>query len=279
MRSLFPRALISRRRFSVLALCVAAVTILLPFSARADTLTLGPSQDNSIFQNNVNNSSGGGPGIFSGANGMSSPRRGLIEFNLAGSIPSNATITGVQLQLTVGQLGGNATFGRTVGLYTLVSGWGEGTAGASTTIGGTGQGAAAGTGDATWNANRYNVSTWMTPGGDFASTASASASLGTVSVGSVFTWSSAGLVSDVQNWLNNPASNNGWELINGAETTSQSLLGFYSREGQQVGGITASQLPQLTITYTVPEPATNIALLAGAGLLILRTVRQRWRRA
>ena len=236
-------------------------------SARADTVALGASQDNSVFQNNVNNSNGGGPGIFSGANGTGSPRRGLIEFNVAGSVPGNATITGVQLQLTVGQLGGNSTAGRTIGLYGLTANWGEGTVGASTAIGGTGQGTAANTGDATWNANRFNLSTWAAAGGDHAAAASANATLNTVALNSVFTWSSAGLVGDVQGWLNNPASNNGWELINAAEGTAQSLLGFYSREGQQVGGVAASQLPLLTITYTVPEPAPAAVLAGGLAAL------------
>lgn len=240
-------------------------------------MTIGASQDNSIFQNNVSNSNGGGPGIFSGANGMLSPRRGLIEFNITGSLPSNSTITGAQLQLTVGQLGGGSSTGRTIGLYTLTSGWGEGTVGASTSIGGTGQGAAANTGDATWNANHFNVSAWTTAGGDYVSTASATATLSTVSLNSVFTWSSTGLVADVQNWLNNPTSNDGWDIINAAETTSQSLIAFYSREGQQVAGVTASQLPQLTITYTVPEPPAGAALCAGAGLLMLGAFRRRRR--
>lgn len=266
-------------RASIFCLCAAASTIFLPLPSRADTLTLGASQDNSIFQNNVNNSNGGGPGIFSGASGMSSPRRGLIEFNVAGSVPSGATITAVQLQLTVGQLGGGSSTGRTISLYTLTSGWGEGTVGASTTIGGTGQGSPAGTGDATWNANRYNISNWTAAGGDYAATASATAALSTVSLNSVFTWSSLGLVTDVQNWLNNPSSNDGWILINAAETTSQSLLGFYSREGGQVSGVTASQLPQLTVTYTVPEPTTCILVLAGVGLLVTRAAQRDRKRA
>lgn len=263
----------------ILALCLFAGASLVSPSARADMITLGASQDNSIFQNNLTNSSGGGPGIFSGSNGTGSPRRGLIEFNVAGSLPANATITGVQLRLTVGQLGGGATFGRTIGLFDLNVGWGEGTAGPSASIGGTGQGAPAATGDATWSSNRYNVSTWTAPGGDFAATASASATLGTVSLNSVFTWSSAALVGDVQNWLNTPAANNGWELVNGAEGTAQSLLGFYSKEGRQVSGVTDSQLPQLIVTYTVPEPGTAALLAAGPALLALRRVRRRRREA
>ncbi len=267
-------------RTLLLALCLAAA-----FSAsRADTLTLGASQDNSIFQNNVNNSSGGGPGIFSGTNGNGSPRRGLIEFNVAGGVPAGATITAVTLQLTVGQLGGGSSMARTVDLFDLTKDWGEGTAGQSTAIGGTGQGAAAGTGDATWNANHYTVSTWATAGGDHAATASATAGLATVSLNSVFSWSSAALVTDVQGWLNNPASNDGWEIISENEATAQSLLGFYSREGTQVSGVTASQLPQLTISYNlpatgVPEPSGAVWLLAGAAALGLGAILRRRQRA
>ena len=274
----FLPSMTSPRTF-VLTLCSGAAAVFVSLPLHADTVTLGASQDNSVFQNNVNNSNGGGPGIFAGTNGNASPRRGLIEFNVAGGVPSGATITAVTLQLTVGQLGGGSTMGRTIDLFDLSRAWGEGTAGQSTAIGGTGQGATAGTDDATWSANQYNVSTWTTAGGDHAATASATTAMTTVSLNSVFSWSSTALVTDVQGWLTAPSTNNGWEVISENEATSQSLLGFYSREGMQVSGVTASQLPQLTISYTVPEPAPGALLLVGTAALGLGAAMRHRRRA
>ena len=248
----------------------------------ADTKAIGASQDTSIFQEatNSNNSNGGGPGIFAGDSGGGTgfARRGLIEFDIAGNIPAGATITGVQLTLVVGQAP-NAN-SRTVGLFALTSSWGEGTTGsASTALSGTGSGFPANPGDATWNARFYSSTSptlWNTPGGDFntASPASANLTLAPV-VGNTAIWTStAGLVSDVQGWLNNPASNDGWLLKNSTETGPQTVVGFYSREWGTVAGEPANastQEPQLQVSFTVPEPNTGVFVAAGlTGLLIAR---------
>lgn len=256
-------------------------------SAHADVLTLGANHDTTIFQNNVNNSSGGGPGLFAGTNGATSPRRALISFDLS-SIPANATITDVQLTLTVGQIAGSGGSGgvstRTIGLFAITSPWGEGTIqSGSTSIGGTGQGAGANPGDATWNSAAFQQINrdWHTPGGDFNSTASASLTLANASPGLSFTWlSTPQLVANVQGWLNNSSTNFGWELINADESTATTFDAFYSREALSVPGVTASQLPSLQITYTVaaaPEPASS-ALMATA-LLGMAAARPRRRRA
>lgn len=262
-------------RKSTLALCLAA-TAVFPGRSRADTTTIGALKDATIFQNNVNNSSGRGPGLFAGTNGSGSPRRSLIEFDVADNVPAGATITAVQFNLTVGQLagsgggvGGNTT-ARTINLFDLSSDWGEGTTGASSTINGTGQGVAASTGDATWNANMFNLSNWNTPGGDHGLDVRASLTLATPTVNTTYTWSSAGLVADVQNWLNAPSSNHGWELINQDETTLTNFLAFYSKDGLAAAGNNANYLPQLLITYDAPTgvPEPGSAVWVAAGLLV-----------
>jgi hypothetical protein len=264
----------------VLSLLSFAVT-----SAWADVLTIGANHDTTLFQNNVSNSSGGGPGLFAGTNGATSPRRALISFDLSG-IPAGATITGVQLTLTVGQIAGSGGSGgistRTIGLFAITSPWGEGTVqSGSTSIGGTGQGFTANPGDATWNSAFNQQIAWQNPGGDFNSTASASLTLTNATPGTSFTWlSTSQLVADVQGWLTDPSKNYGWELINADETDATTFDAFYSREALSVPGVTASQLPSLQITYTastVPEPACS-ALMATA-LLGMAAARPRRRRA
>ncbi|HEY1600515.1 MAG TPA: DNRLRE domain-containing protein, partial [Pirellulales bacterium] len=207
------------RIFSVAAvLCLAS-------SAAATTVTIGGANDSNIatdvkdatiFQNNVNNSNGAGPGMFAGTNGMTSPRRGLIEFNVAGHVPPGATINSVTLELFLGQTAGGAGGAFNIGLFTLSKGWGEGTTESGGTISGTGQGAAANAGDATWNASAFPSTLWTKPGGDFASTASASTSVGST-LNAASNWSSAAMVTDVQNWLNTPSTNFGWAVVNADE--------------------------------------------------------------
>jgi hypothetical protein len=265
-----------RIRLFVLSFLSAAVA-----SVHADVLTIGANHDATIFQNNVSNSSGGGPGLFAGTNGMVSPRRALISFDLSG-IPAGATITDVQLTLTVGQIAGSSGGGgtsstRTIGLFAITSPWGEGTVqSGSGSIGGTGQGAQAIAGDATWNAAMYQQNSWHNAGGDFNSTVSASLTLANAMTGMSFTWAStAQLVADVQGWLNNPSNNYGWELINADETNGTTFDAFYSREAMSVPGVTAAQLPSLQITYSVPEPASG-ALVATAllGMAVSRPQRR-----
>jgi hypothetical protein len=247
----------------------------------ADIIDIGAEKDATIFQNNVNNSNGAGPGIFAGANGTSSPRRGLIAFDLS-AIPAGSTITGVQLTLTVGQIAGSGGSGgsntETIGLFALTRNWGEGTTGnTATQIGATGQGFAANPGDATWNAAAFQQTSWTTPGGDFALTASASLTLNGAGPGLSFTWlSTPQLVADAQGWLNNPATDFGWELKNADETDPTTFDAFYSREGTRVSGVTANQLPDLQVTYTVPEPSSGtLAIIAALSFLGTRSFRRR----
>ena len=84
-------------KFSAIGLTLC---LLIAPSSRADfTAAIGASKDNTMFENVPNNSGGGAAGIFSGTNNTPSKRRGLIAFNIAGSVPAGATITGVELSM------------------------------------------------------------------------------------------------------------------------------------------------------------------------------------
>jgi hypothetical protein len=250
---------------------IVCLLLSLTSSAQAVSVTIGGAsdaniatdvKDASIFQNNVDNSNGAGPGMFAGTNGTSSPRRGLIEFNIAAKVPAGATITSVQLEMFLGQTAGGGAGSFDIQLHKLTSNWGEGTTGStSTTIGATGQGFPANPGDATWNANFFGSSTWTTPGDDYSSIVSATTSVGST-VNQGYTWgSTTTMVADVQGWLDTPSSNDGWAVINANETSATTFRAFWTKETT-----TASLRPELVVTYTpAPEPST-LALLACGGI-------------
>ena len=258
------------------------------FSARADVITLPASKDASIVKGNPDNSNGGGPCFFSGTDGNSSPHRALIAFDLS-SIPPGSTITNVQLTLTLAQVAGSGGGGggmiahtATIGLYPLTRNWGEGTVESDAFgIGGTGQGDTANPGDSTWNAAFFQQTLWNSPGGDHASSASVSLFMNNNSAGTVYTYpSTSQLVTDVQGWLDHPATNFGWELINVDETSQRTFFAFFSREWHTFAGGNASQEPVLQVTFTppvqVPVPlSASLGAFVGLTLLCSRALLRR----
>lgn len=242
------------------------VVLLLPPAVRAEMVTLTPSKDTTIFQNNGNNSLGGGTVIFAGTNAASSPRRALLAFDLVGAIPALATIDSVQLTLVYSSFGGGGGGGESVpnvpiSLHRLTSDWGEGSAGSGTGAGGAGQGFAASTGDATWTQNFFNDSSWTSEGGDFASTPSATTAVGGSTLNIPFQWgSTASLVADVQGWLDHPETNFGWTLL-GSEAAAQTFRQFWSREAA-----TSDYVPTLTVRYTAVPEESSIVMI-GLGII------------
>jgi hypothetical protein len=261
------------RRIDLLLTLIVTLFGIAP-RAWCDSVTISASKDNTIFQNSTGNSSGGAAALFSGAVAASqngSPRRALIAFDVAASVPAGATIDSAQLTLTLALTGGPGT--RTIGLHRLTADWGEGTAGSSNPSPiGSGGGYAAAAGDATWTARFFGSSLWTNPGanGDFNATASASAAIGATTE-TAYSWlSTPAMVSDIQSWLDNPATNFGWAMINTNEVTLATVKAFYSRSAtEDTGGnpLSLSARPSLTINYTIPEPATAVLLLFGGPLL------------
>lgn len=246
-----------------------AVGAALSLPALAVDITIGASRDATIYQNGPNNSNGAGPVLYAGTSGQNAPRRGLLDFDVAGSIPAGSKIESAQLTLYLGQVassgggGGDAT-PRTIELHALANDWGEGVTGLGIGVPGGGQGFPANTNDATWNARLFPDTLWTTPGGDFASSASSSTLVDNV-IDNPYTWlSTPALVTDVQGWLDSPGSNFGWAVINSAETTPRDFRAFYTRDYFHDSALH----PALQISYTlVPEPETYAMLLAGLGLL------------
>jgi len=192
------------------------------------TVTLQASQDNSIYSEN-NNANGAGDYLFIGRTNNGDLRRALIQFDVS-DLPSDATITNVQFNLTGDKKNSQVT------MHRLTANWGEGNSDAGL-AGGKGATPTAAA-DATWNFSYFDSLTWNTAGADFVSNASATA---TVSVGSSVSFSSQGLIADVQAWVDGTADNNGWILI-GNENENKSAIRANGR------GVSEG-MPELVITY------------------------------
>ena len=221
--------------------------------AMADEVTVVASKDNTLYQSATGAlSNGAGERLFAGETAGAELRRALVAFNLS-AIPAGSTVTGVTLTLNVSRTRAGGT---NVTLHRVLADWGEGTSNAADQEG---MGAPSTAGDATWIHRFYPSVMWATAGGDFAGAASAGAS---VSGNGAYTWSTIGMVADVQSWVNAPAGNFGW-LVRGDESQEMTAKRFDSRENGQ-----ANRRPMLRVTFT-PPAGTGACCLAGGACEVL----------
>ena len=231
-------------------------------AAAADiTVTVSATKDAMIFGTSANadtgNASGKGPALFAGADGSSNRKRSTIVFDIASAgIPSNATIVSATMTMYLAQVAGSGGGGggsypnRVLKLHKVQQTWGEGSSGSPTspTVGGTGGGYTRVSGDSSWTYALYSGTSW-TAGGNINATSSASSTFSTPFVlNQAYTWSSAGLVTDVGSWVSGATTNNGWLVKSDLETSPTSFLGYWSRDGAAANSNPAIA-PKLTIVY------------------------------
>jgi hypothetical protein len=222
---------------------VSLLFALIGSSALAGTAILPASKDNTIYEDTFGQySNGQGAYLYAGKTGTELLRRALIAFDLT-SIPANATVTAVTLNLRVNRTGPKTP--GDISLRKMSVDWGEGASDAGSPGG---NGAESAPGDATWIHTFFDTAFWSSPGGDFSSIVSASTP---VDVTGDYAWSGSGLVADVQGWVSNPATNFGWAII-GNEVTPASAVRFGSREN-------STTPPHLNVTYLVTGPTPTPA--------------------
>ncbi len=227
------------RRFALLSVVMAAWASLHVPLVNAEMVTLAAVKDNTLYQNSTGQlSNGAGLHFFAGKTTTTIPadqrvRRGLIAFDVS-SIPAGSTITSVSLTLHMSRTTSGA---QNIQMRRVLADWGEGSSGAGR---GEGGGAASTTNDATWVHRFFNTASWTTPGGDFATTVSATTSVNQIAN---YIWSGSGLVADVQAWVDGTASNFGWILL-GNEVPIATAKRFDSSENT-----TVAFRPQLDVLY------------------------------
>ncbi len=219
-----------------------AAALLAVLGAGADTtVTLVADRDGTLFQPQKGESaSGAGADLFVGrvnATGGGTRRRGLLHFPVE-SIPCGSVI--LTAECTLVPTGGQAA-AQPLSLHRCTAAWGEGAS-----VGSGGGGAAPEPGDATWTQRFWPDIPWSAAGGDFEPLASASASS---AVDLPVTFGGAGLASDVQAWIDDPSSNDGWIVI-GNEQTIQTTRRLASREAED-----ERLRPRLVVTFVPPPPA------------------------
>ncbi len=246
---------------------MVAVALLQGPVAVGDVVVLQPEKDNTLYDDTATGgggqiSNGQGAAFFAGLPGTGAPRRGLLAFDLAGSVPAGSTVNSVSLTLNVNMtVAGDVP----ISLHAALSDWGEGASNADG-MGGGGGGAPAAAGDATWLHTFFNGLFWASAGGDFEPVASASILVGGPGP---YTWGTTPeMVTDVQSWVDDPAGNFGWVVVGDETPPPPTAKRFVSREG-----VDAMLRPQLVVDFDPPgggpTPAASIPTLDTAGMIAL----------
>jgi hypothetical protein len=210
-----------------------------PAAGRSQTVEIPASADTTLIEDPEGDlANGSGPVFHAGhtsqpQNGL---RRGLVRFDVAAHVPTDAIVESATLSLHCSQTNGGSA---AVSLHRVLAPWGEG---ASSTSGGSG--APAAPGDATWLYASFADVVWPVAGGLFDPRPSAVA---LVDQPGAYQWSATRrLVQDVRLWLVAPARNRGWLLL-GDESQVTTTKRFDSRENPD-----AALRPVLRVTWRMP---------------------------
>jgi hypothetical protein len=201
-----------------------------------DSVTLSASKDNTLYDTADARSNGAGSHFFAGVTAQASTRRAVIAFDVAGALPPCAEVSAVTLTLYMSK---SISGTQSVSLHRLTTDWGEG---ASNAPGQEGGGAPAEPGDATWEFAFFPTIGWA-DGGEFVAAPSATTSVTGIAF---YSWSSDGMVADVQAWLDDPTQQFGWALL-GNEATAVTAKRFNSRENMDL-----DLRPVLEVVFQAP---------------------------
>ena len=199
--------------------------------------TFAPDRDVTLYEDTAGTlANGSGTAMFVGTTNSAAKRRGLVHFDLS-AIPAGSRVLSTSVIVTSTQSPSSSVM--TMTGHRLLQHWSEGP---SVAPGGQGTGGAALSGDSTWLHRDFPTQLWTNPGGDFASP---SFTMDVQAVGLSSSGFQPGLTSDVQSWIDSPASNYGW-LFKGDEGLSGTARRLVAREVGFGAGV------QLGVTFLVP---------------------------
>ena len=108
------------------ALIIFVLALAFAGAAKADTVSLGPKKDNTIYSESQY-TNGGGQHFFVGTTLHNYYRRSLISFDVSSNVPAGSTIQSVTLQLHM-SMTNTLAHATNVSLHRCLAPWGEGTA-------------------------------------------------------------------------------------------------------------------------------------------------------
>ena len=217
-------------------LSLALLATAAPALATAQTFTLEPSADGTLYEDLYGDyASGAGPTAFVGDNAGGEIRRALMRFDMS-ALPPGATVTSATLEFSVLQLSPGGPGTRTLQLHRVFNSWSEGLSDAGE-FGGSGDFPMPG--DATWIHRSYPNTVWGTPGGDHSTFPSATRPIS--SVQRIFISTSA-MASDVQNWVDNPGMSYGW-MLKMADESGNTAIRIATKEN-----LVIAQRPKLIVS-------------------------------
>lgn len=227
-------------------LCIAASALrALKVDAASAIVALNPVADTTIFDENADASDAKSPSLFAGRNNRDAIRRAFLRFDFTSAIPAGVVVSSAELRLSLTRSNSGFVF---ASLYRVSAAWGEGTSNAGTPGG---SGAPATAGDVTWTRRIYPGTFWLTPGGDTAPAATATALIGSSLTNYVFT-TTPGLVADVQHWVDHPETNFGWQLRADETQIAPTAKRFGARESTD-----PTLAPLLLVTYGANAGPSN----------------------
>ncbi|HRQ63692.1 MAG TPA: DNRLRE domain-containing protein [Xanthomonadaceae bacterium] len=222
------------------------------------TILLAPAADTSLYQEDGALSNGLGPTLFVGRTLDGLRRRALLRFDTS-AIPAHAVIESATLFLSVDRTIAEVV---PIDVFRVTAAWGEGASDAGFPGG---IGAPAELGDATWTFRVFPDQPWDNAGGDTA--ASASARFELAGEGSYAIEASADMIADLQAWLDQPASNFGWQFRADESQPSPSAKRLASREYPD-----AALQPRLEVFFrggAVLPDTRSIPAVGWLGLVLL----------
>jgi len=239
--------MLTKALFFKLKLTFALLLTFLAFSSTAHSsqlveVQIGAAKDNTLYESSTGAlSNGAGDHFFVGRTSQppgTSIRRGLLHFDIASNLPTNAVVQSAELKVFMS--GANLSPSN-IELHRVVTDWGEGISDAPGSEGG---GTSSEEFDATWIHSFFSGSLWTAAGGDFDATVSSATSVGS---NGFYTFpSDPAIVADVQNWLDGVNQNFGWIML-GDETVAGNAKRFDTRENSLI-----ANRPVLTVVYTPP---------------------------
>jgi hypothetical protein len=292
------------RSAAISIFCSLTTMLLPPPSAGAATVSLPAVKDNTLLRydpadpNTALNSNGSGDFFSAGRTfARDEIRRGLVQFDLSSLSTNSQLVPGsVHLRLRVIGIPSRDTTPRpfwVVGLTGLAGPWGEGASVANIAVSGSGSGAPAQPGDATWfhtsyDANIHDMTSFVSGGTGYWTQQGAIGNTAIADPAAVFgpaagisgstqdfvDFTSASMENDVSQWLADPAKNFGWIIVSDEGVTgsnASSKRDFASREHAN-----AAFRPVLLFdVVSVPEPSAVVLCIMGLFAASLPSGRRR----